>query len=75
MFSGVVEDSVWSTVTKAPSLLTAIGQIGPLGPPVPGPVGEESLTETVSVPIPGRFMICFLMNEPKLANTSTYKRL
>ena len=60
MFSVVVEDSVSSTVMKAQSPPMAIGQIGPPGPPAPGPVGEESLTETVSVPIPGMYMICFL---------------
>lgn len=63
IFSGVVEDSVWSMVMKAPSLPMAIGQIGPPGPPAPGPVGEEYLTETVSVPIPGMYMTCFLPSE------------
>lgn len=67
LFSGVVEDSVWSMVMKAPSLPMAIGQIGPLGPPAPGPVGEEYLTETVSVPTPGMYTTCFLLNEPPIA--------
>lgn len=64
IFSGAVEDSVWSMVMKARSLPMAIGQIGPPGPPAPGPVGEECLTETVSVPIPGMCMTWFLLNEP-----------
>lgn len=70
IFSGVVEDSVWSTVTKAPSLPMAIGQIGPLGPPAPGPVGEEYLTETVSVPTPGMYMTFSLLNEPSHSSQS-----
>lgn len=59
-----MEDSVWSMVMKAPSLPMAIGQNGPPGPPAPGPVGEEYLTETVSVPIPGMYMTWFLLNKP-----------
>ena len=68
-----MEDSVWNTVMKAPSLPMVIGQTGLPGHRAPGPAEEGCPTETASALIPSKRVSTSLLTSEHLSSTSLPK--